>query len=269
MIKDITLGQFLPANSVIHKLDPRVKIVLTITLIVAVFVCGNFASLLLFAAFVITVMALTKIKISMYLRSIKALIPIIIFTSILNAIYVKTGDVLFHIWKLDVTTGGVERAVFMSARILLMIFCSSVLTYTTTPNDLTDAIERLLMPLKYIGLGNAVHIMAMMMTIALRFIPLLIEETDKIMNAQKARGADMESGSILKRVKAMIPILIPLFLSAIRRATDLAEAMECRCYNGGVGRQRLKQMKVSLSDIISLILCTLLIAGIIFLNIMF
>lgn len=269
MIKDITLGQFLPANSVVHKLDPRVKILLTIAFIVLVFVCNNFASLLLYAVAVILVMLLTKIKITMYLKSIKALIPIIIFTSILNAIYVKTGAVLFTVWKLTVTVDGVERAVFMSARILLMILCSSALTYTTTPNDLTDAIERLLSPLKYVGLGNTVHIMAMMMTIALRFIPLLIEETDKIMNAQKARGADMESGSILKRVKAMIPILIPLFLSAIRRATDLAEAMECRCYNGGVGRQRLKQMKIKTNDILSMVFCMFLILGIIVLNILF
>lgn len=267
MIKDITLGQYLPAESVIHRLDPRIKIILTVALIVLVFCCQNFASLLLFAFFVFATMAATKIRISMYLKSIKALIPIIIFTSILNAIYSTTGVVLFSFWKITITTGGIERAVFMSSRILLLILCSSILTYTTTPNDLTDAIERILSPLKFIGLGNAVHIMAMMMTIALRFIPLLIEETDKIMNAQKARGVDLENGSIVKKVKAMIPILIPLFLSAIRRATDLAEAMECRCYNGGEGRRRLKQLKLSARDVLALIICFVLLASIITLNI--
>ncbi len=269
MIKDITLGQYLPANSLIHKLDPRCKIVLILALIVLVFVCFNFASLLLFAAFIIVALLLTKIPLTMHLKSIKALIPIIIFTSVLNAIYVSTGEPLFKVFSLTITTGGVERAVFMSLRIILLILCTGILTFTTTPNDLTDAIERLLSPLKFVGLGNAVHVMAMMMTIALRFIPLLIEETDKIMSAQKARGADMESGGIVKRVKAMIPLLIPLFLSAIRRATELAEAMECRCYNGGEGRQRMKQMKLKLTDYSAFSIVLVLVGVIVALNILF
>lgn len=269
MMRDITFGQYMPTGSFIHRLDPRTKILITLSLIVFVFICNNFVSLGVFSAFVIIIMLFTKITPSAYLKSLKVLIPIIIFTSILNSIYITDGDVIFSVWKLNITTGGLERAAFMSIRIILLIFCSSVLTFTTTPNDLTDAIERLCTPLKIIGLGNAVHVMAMMMTIAMRFIPLLTEETDKIMSAQKARGADMESGGILKRIRAMIPILIPLFLSAVRRATDLAEAMECRCYTGGEGRKRMKQLRMSYLDIISLITALLLLAVILILNFLF
>lgn len=270
MMMDVALGQYLPAKSVIHSLDPRVKLALTFFyLIVVLFLCNNFYSLGLFALFIVIVMFLTKIKLSMYFKSMKTLIPIIIFTSVLNAVYVTTGTELFSFWIIKVTTGGVERALFMTLRIILLILCSSIMTFTTTPNDLTDAIERLLSPLKIIGLGNAIHIMAMMMTIALRFIPLLIEETDKIMSAQKARGADLESGGIIKRVKALIPILIPLFLSAVRRASDLAEAMECRCYNGGEGRKRMKQFRIKSGDVGTIVCSILLVASIIFLNICF
>ncbi len=269
MIRDITLGQYMPADSVIHKLDPRCKIIIVLALIISIFICLNFPALLLFTGCTIALIFLTKIPPLMQLKSIKALIPIIIFTSILNAIYVSTGKPLFKFFSLTITTGGIERAVFMSLRIILLILCTSILTYTTTPNDLTDAIERLLSPLRFVGLGYAVHVMAMMMTIALRFIPLLIEETDKIMSAQKARGADIESGGIVKRVKAMIPLLIPLFLSAIRRATELAEAMECRCYNGGEGRSRIKQMKFAVSDYCALVFTVLLICCIVTLNILF
>ncbi len=177
--------------------------------------------------------------------------------------YGSEGKVLFSFWRFTVNTGGVYRAVFMAMRILLLITVSSVLTYTTTPNDLTDAIETLLSPLKYIGLKNAVHTLAMMMTIALRFIPTLVEETDKIMNAQKARGADLENGKLTQRIKALIPILIPLLISAVRRAYELAEAMECRCYNGGEGRQRMKKLQFTSLDIIasavSVIFCGLII----------
>ena len=179
--------------------------------------------------------------------------------AIINLFYGNGGKVLVEVWVIEITTAGISKAVFMAFRILLLIFISSVLTYTTTPNDLTDAIESLLSPLKFIGLKNAVHTLAMMMTIALRFIPTLIEEAEKIMNAQKARGADLESGGLLDRVKALIPILIPLLLSSVRRAYELAEARECRCYNGGEGKTRMKQMRLSLVDFwvpfITVIIC--------------
>ena len=191
----------------------------------------------------------------MYLKNIKAILPILIFTALINSLYVKEGTVLFDKWIITITSGGIYKAVFMAVRITLLIIISSTLTYTTTPNDLTDAIERLCKPLKFIGLGSAVHILTMMMTIALRFIPTLIEETQKIMNAQKARGADIENGGFLSRIKALVPILIPLIILSVRRAYDLAEAMECRCYNGGIGKQRMKQLKLTLRDLFAVLVC--------------
>ena len=178
----------------------------------------------------------------------KAILPVLIFTAIINIFYGDGGTVLLEVWRFTITTSGLYRSFFMALRIALLIFVSSALTYTTTPNDLTDGIESLLSPLKFLGLKNAVHTLAMMMTIALRFIPTLIEEAEKIMNAQKARGADIESGGLISRVKALIPILIPLLISSVRRASELAEAMECRCYNGGEGRVRMKQLKYSIKD---------------------
>lgn len=263
MIRDITLGQYFVADSFVHKLDPRAKILLLIYIIVMIFTTQNILSLLLITLLSVLIMLASKIPLRMYLKNIKVIIPIIIFTAILNIFYTKTGVVLLSVWKIQVYSGGVLRALYMAVRVLLLILTSSVLTYTTTPNDLTDAIERLLKPLKYIGLGNAVHTMSMMMTIALRFIPTLIEETDKIMNAQRARGADMESGGLIQKVKALLPILIPLLLSAVRRAYELAEAMECRCYNGGVGRTRMKQLHLTAKDYLSFAMFTLFLAIII------
>lgn len=263
MIRDITLGQYFVADSFVHKIDPRAKILLLVYIIVMIFTTQNVLSLLLITFLSILIMLASKIPLRMYLKNIKVIIPIIIFTAILNVFYTNTGVLLLNVWKIQIYSGGVLRAVYMAVRVLLLILTSSVLTYTTTPNDLTDAIERLLKPLKYIGLGNAVHTMSMMMTIALRFIPTLIEETDKIMNAQKARGADMESGGLIKKVKALLPILIPLLLSAVRRAYELAEAMECRCYNGGVGRTRMKQLHLTVKDYISFAVFTLFLALII------
>ena len=203
----------------------------------------------------------------MYLKNIKAILPILIFTAIINSLYVKEGTVLFEKWIITITSGGIYKAAFMTVRIILLIIISSTLTYTTTPNDLTDAIERLCKPLKYIGLGSVIHMLTMMMTIALRFIPTLIEETQKIMNAQKARGADIESGGFLSRVKALIPILIPLIILSVRRAYDLAEAMECRCYNGGIGKQRMKQLHINLRDVFAVAICIIWAGGIITLRI--
>ncbi|MBQ2266349.1 MAG: energy-coupling factor transporter transmembrane protein EcfT [Clostridia bacterium] len=243
MLKDITFGQYFDSKSVIHKADPRIKILLLILIIVFIFLAKNFWGLGLAALFILITMLVSKIPVKMYFKNLKAILPILIFTSIINVFYGE-GDALFSIWKFEVTVGGLERAGFMALRIMLLIIASSTLTYATTPNDLTDGIESLLSPLRFIGLKTAVHTLAMMMTIALRFIPTLVEEAEKIMNAQKARGADLESGNLKEKVKALIPILIPLLFSAVRRAAELADAMECRCYNSGEGKTRMKQLKL-------------------------
>ena len=267
MLNDITFGQYFSGNSIVHKLDPRVKILLLIFLIVLVFVTGNLVSLGLVTLFTAIIMVATEIPFKLYFKNIKVIIPIIIFTAILNIFYTTTGVLLTEFWIIKIYSGGLLRATYMAVRVLLLILVSSVLTYTTTPNDLTDAIERLLKPLKFIGLGEAVHTMSMMMTIALRFIPTLIEETNKIMNAQKARGADLDSGGVITKIKALLPILIPLLISSVRRAYELAEAMECRCYNGGKGRTRMKQLYLRLHDYSSIIICIVLLASVILSNI--
>ncbi len=269
MLKDITFGQYFEGKSLLHKTDPRMKIVLMILLIVFIFISKNVFSLLLSALFVILMLLISRVPIKMYLKNLKAILPVLIFTALINIFYGEQGTVLLSFWKLTVTTDGLYRSFFMALRIVLLIFISSVLTYTTTPNDLTDAIESLLSPLKFIGLKSAVHTLAMMMTIALRFIPTLIEEAEKIMNAQKARGADLESGGLVQRVKALIPILIPLLISSVRRASELAEAMECRCYNGGEGKTRMKQMKLSAVDFYALFICITFSGAVIALNIIF
>ena len=263
MLKDITFGQYYDTKSLLHRTDPRIKILVMILLIVFIFLTGNYVSLALATLTVIGVLLVSKVPFKLYLKNMKAILPVLIFTGIINIFYGE-GEPIFELWIFSVTLDGISRAVFMALRIALLIFLSSSLTYTTTPNDLTDAIESLLSPLKYVGLKNAVHTLAMMMTIALRFIPTLIEEAEKIMNAQKARGADLESGGLLDRVKALIPILIPLLLSSVRRAYELAEAMECRCYNGGEGKTRMKQMRLSMLDFgvlfTSVIICGVILA---------
>lgn len=269
MLKDITFGQYIESGSVIHKLDARTKILLLILSIVFIFLAKNLISLAVFLIFTALVLIFSKIKISTYLKNLKAILPIIIFTAVLNLFYSDGSKELLTFWKISITEGGVYRSVFMSARIILLILISSVLTYTTTPNDLTDAIEKLLMPLKFIGLESGVHTIAMMMTIALRFIPTLVEETQKIMNAQKARGADLENGKFTEKIKALIPIIIPLLVSAARRAYELAEAMECRCYNGGKGRKRLKQMRFTLKDFFAVIISVAFFAMTVVSNIIF
>lgn len=249
MLKDITIGQYFPGKSVVHKLDPRFKIIITGIFIAMLFSADSFIALAVGIVFLIVSFLLSKIPFKLMLKSLKPIIPIIIFTSLLN-IFFLDGVVLFKLGFLKVTYEGLRTSAFMIIRIIALIMGSSLLTYTTSPITLTDAIERLLSPLKKIKLP--VHELAMMMTIALRFIPTLIEETDKIMSAQKARGADMESGSLLQRAKALTPILIPLFVSAFRRAEELAVAMECRCYQGGDGRTRLRQLKSSGEDYFAL-----------------
>ena len=260
MLKDITFGQYFPAQSVIHSMDARVKMVLVIALIVFIFLTGNVISLMIMTAAVFAVIGASHIPLRVYLKCLKPIIPIIILTSILNALYVSGGIVLVDFWVITITTQGLMTAAFMSVRIALLILASSLLTYTTSPTELTDAIERLLSPLNYIRLD--VHSLAMMMTIALRFVPTLVEETDKIMSAQKARGADLESGGLVQRVKALMPILIPLLISSFRRAAELADAMECRCYHGGKGRTRMKQMHMVGRDYVAILLAGLLLGAI-------
>lgn len=267
MLSDITFGQFIDTDSSIHRLDPRTKLLYLIAYIVLIFSAGNFLTLALLTLFLAVLIPLSKIPFKMYLKNIKTILPIIIITALLNMFYAGGGTVVFKWWVFTLTVGGIERAAFMSLRIILLILSSAILSYTTSPTSLTAAIESLLKPLSLLGLGNAVHTMAMTMTIALRFIPTLIEETQKIMNAQKARGADLESGGIIKRIKALLPILIPLLISSVRRAYELAEAMECRCYNGGSGRTKFRIMKFSARDCISVITVLVLTAGTVVLNI--
>lgn len=266
MIKDITLGQFFPGNSIIHRLDPRVKILLIVAFIVILFLTSNFISLTFMTVTVFAIMLLTKIPVKMYFKGLKSIIFILIFTSVLNIFY-GTGEPLWQFGFLKITLAGINRAIFVTVRIIALILTSSVLTYTTSPTDLTDALERLMKPLTIFHIK--VHEIAMMMTIALRFVPTLLEETDKIMNAQKSRGADMESGGIIKRVKAMVPILVPLFVSAFNRAYELAVAMECRCYRGGNGRTRMKTLHITKKDIVAILFSILILAVVILLNVMF
>lgn len=258
MLKDITIGQYFPGNSVIHRMDSRFKIVLDILYVVILFVANNFISLAVAGIFIIMAYGVSEIKPIMMVKSLKPLFPLILFTAILNLFFVKgTDEPLVTWWIITIYWEGVSTAIFMIVRIVCLIIGMSLLTYTTSPIVLTDAIERLLSPLKKIKLP--VHELAMMMTIALRFIPTLIEETDKIMSAQKARGADLDTGGLLKRAKALVPILIPLFVSAFKRANELAMAMECRCYRGGDGRTKLRQLKAQPIDyMISLLMLTVL-----------
>lgn len=268
MIKDITIGQFFPGNSVIHKLDPRMKLVLTFIYIIAIFICKNFLALTAMVLFLIVSVLLSKISLKLISKSIKPVLIIVLITSVLQMVYNTKGLVLLELGKLHITTGGIFTAVFTTVRIVALVTASSLLTYTTSPTLLTDAIERLFSPLKIFKIN--VHSIAMMMTIALRFIPTLIDEVDKIMSAQKSRGADLESGNIIQRGKALVPIFVPLFINSFSRAYELAFAMECRCYQGGEGRTRLKEMKLALRDYIALILiiavCAVIIASNLFIT---
>ena len=267
MLKDITIGQFFPGKSIVHKLDPRMKIILTALYIALLFTASNLYGLLVGVVFLIIVIPVSQIPMKMVLKGLKPIIPIFIFTTVLNLFFITGGEILVHWWIFKITSNGIQTTVFMIIRIICLIAGTSLLTYTTSPITLTDAIERLLSPLKKIKVP--VHELAMMMTIALRFIPTLIEETDKIMAAQKARGADIESGGLMKRAKALIPILIPLFVSAFRRAEELALAMECRCYHGGEGRTRLKQLKTALRDYIAFVITLIFLGLVITANIIF
>lgn len=242
MIRDITIGQYFPGSSPIHRMDPRAKIIFSLSYIILLFVANTVPAIMTGAVFALVCYLISRIPLSMIGKSLKPIVPIVIFTAVLNMFFVD-GNVLWQWGFLKITQEGLLMATLMASRIICLIAGTTLLTYTTSPIALTDGIERLLNPLKKIKMP--VHELAMMMTIALRFIPTLIEETDKIMSAQKARGADMESGGIMQRAKALVPILIPLFVSSFRRADELALAMECRCYRGGEGRTRMKQLKLT------------------------
>ena len=254
MLRDITIGQHFPGNSLVHRFDPRLKLVLTVAYIVLLFAASNPLGLTLSILFLGVMYKVAKIPVKMIGKSLKPILPIVLFTAVLNLFFVSgEGDPLVHFWFLSIYAEGVRYAVLMAVRVMALIAGTSLLTYTTSPIVLTDAIEQLLKPLG--KLHFPVHELAMMMSIALRFIPPLIEETDKIMNAQKARGAQLDTGKMTDRVKALVPVLIPLFISAFRRADELAMAMECRCYRGGTGRTRLKVLRCEKQDYIDLAVC--------------
>ncbi|MCR5182867.1 MAG: energy-coupling factor transporter transmembrane protein EcfT [Clostridia bacterium] len=251
MIRDITLGQYYPAESPIHRLDPRVKITATLLFIIELFIVDNFPGFAICAAVLGAVILVSRVPLKFIMRGMKPILFILFFTFALNIFMVK-GEVIWELGFLHITKEGIRIAVFMAVRLVLLIMGSSMLTLATKPLNLTDGMERMLSP--FAKLGFPAHEIAMMMTIALRFIPTLLEETDKIMKAQQARGADFESGNIIRRAKALIPVLVPLFVSAFRIAQDLAMAMEARCYRGGSGRTRLHEMKLKTRDIVAFIL---------------
>lgn len=263
MLKDITIGQYFPGNTAIHQMDPRTKIICVVLFIVALFTCKGLLGYLLALAFLVTAVRISKIHLKTILKGVKPLIIIITFTAILNMFYTP-GNELLHVWKFKITDAGLRNAVFMITRIIMLVTGTFLLTYTTSPITLTDGLERLLGPLKKVHVP--VHELAMIMSIALRFIPTLIEETDKIMSAQKARGADFETGNLLQKAKALIPVLVPLFVSAFRRADELATAMECRCYTGGNGRTRLSPLKWHRLDTLGVSCGCILLAGVIVLR---
>lgn len=266
-MKSIALGQYYPSNSVLHRLDPRIKIIIAILYIVCSFLCKNVISFAALAFVSVILILIGRIPLKIVFRGLRPILFVLVFTSLIN-VFMTSGDILLFEWKfIHIYAEGIYAAVFMIVRIAsLVIGTCMFMTYTTTPIDLTDGIEDLLSPLK--KLHVPVHEFAMMMTIALRFIPTLVEETDKIMTAQKARGADFSSGSLISRAKALIPVLIPLFVSAFNRASDLATAMECRCYHGGDGRTRMKVRHVRFVDFIPLMLIVLFGAGLVMLNIL-
>ena len=260
MMNDITIGQYFPGNSLLHKSDARMKIVLLLFMMISVFICKNYVSLAIAVVATAMLVIISRIKLKVILKGLKPLLFIILFTAVLNIFY-GTGKPIFQFWIFKITERGLNNALFMGTRIILLVIIGLMLTYTTTPTALTDAIESLLKPLKIFKAD--IHSLAMVMTIALRFIPILIEEVQKIMAAQKSRGADLESGGIVKRAKAIVPILIPLFVSSFRRADELADAMECRCYRGSEGRTKMKVMHLQIRDYFSLIAVIIYFAGII------
>ena len=261
MIRDITIGQYYPAKSAIHRLDPRVKIVSTLIFLVSLFVQNSLLGYLVATVFLAVIICLSKVPLKFILKGLKPIVILLLFTVLMNLFLNKGGETLVEFWIFTITENGLRVSVFMAIRLMYLVAGSSIMTFTTTPNALTDGIEKLLHPLNKIKVP--VHEVAMMMSIALRFIPILLEETDKIMKAQIARGADLESGNIFQRAKAMVPILVPLFVSAFRRANDLAMAMEARCYHGGDGRTKMKPLVYHTRDWIAYFVILLYLAAVI------
>ena len=248
MLKDITLGQFFPGDSLLHRLDPRTKIVLLFFFLAAIFIFDSPLAYAALTAFTAALIAVSRVPPLLMLKALKPLSWIIAFTFVIHLVSTP-GDAFFHVWLFDFTWQGAAKGFFIALRLVLLILLSALLTYTTSPLALTDALETLMQPAKRVGVPA--HEIAMMMTIALRFVPTLIEEADKIMKAQQARGADFTEGSVIERVKGFVPILVPLFISAFRRADDLALAMEARCYRGGVGRTQMKALRISSIDYVA------------------
>ena len=246
MIRDITIGQYYPAESRIHRLDPRVKIVCTLLFLVSLFIQNSLLGYLVATLFLGCVIKFSKVPVKYIVKGLKPVVILLLFTVVMNLFLTRGGSTLVHFGIFTITESGLRTSVFMAVRLIYLVMGSSIMTFTTSPNGLTDGLEKLLYPLNKINVP--VHEVAMMMSIALRFIPILLEETDKIMKAQMARGADFESGNIIQRAKAMVPILVPLFVSAFRRANDLAMAMEARCYHGGEGRTKMKPLKYKPGD---------------------
>ena len=264
MLKDITLGQYFPGNSPVHRLDPRTKLIFLVVYIVALFTAVSWLSYAVVLAFLASAIAISKIPLKSLVRGMKPLVLILVFTGVLNIFFTPGETKLVSFWVITITLEGLIRAFYMMLRILMLITGTFLLTYTTSPISLTDGLESLLGPLKVLRMP--VHELAMMMCIALRFIPTLIEETDKIMSAQKARGADFESGNLMTRVKALVPILVPLFISAFRRADELATAMECRCYQGGDGRTKMKLLRYKRLDYKAFTVSVVLLAAVVLLR---
>ncbi len=258
MLKDITLGQYFPGDTFIHRLDPRTKLIMSLEYIVLLFVARDYFSYGLLFAYLVLIIAVSKVRLKIILNGMKPILILVVLTALLNLFYTP-GNTVVSFWVLRITDAGIKNAFLMVIRIMMLIAGTFLLTYTTSPIDLTDGLEKLLNPLK--KFKAPVHELSMMMSIALRFIPTLIEETDKIMSAQKARGADFETGSIIQRAKALLPLLVPLFVSAFRRADELAVAMESRCYHGGQGRTKMKQLILRPQDYLTLALGVLLAAG--------
>ncbi len=270
MLNDVTFGQYYPTQSFVHRMDPRAKIVLVIAYIVAIFLANNFFGLAAVTLFLIIAVAFSRVPVGSVLRSVKMILFIIIFTAILNLFFYSSSSdlhILAQWWVITISWESIINMIFLAMRLFLLVLGTSVLTLTTTPVALTDGIESLLTPLKWIHFP--VHELALIMSIALRFIPTLIDETNRIISAQKARGANFETGGLIKRAKAMIPVLVPLLVSAFRRAEDLGDAMDARCYSGSKGRTKYKKLTFGWRDAVGLILLAGLITGVVFLNIYF
>lgn len=266
MLRDITLGQYFPGNTWMHRLDPRTKILLVMAIMISLFVCGSAPSYAVLAVYIFGLIALSKLRLRMVLQGLRPILAIIVFTAALKLFLTPGDDILWRAGPVSITLTGVQQAVLLAARLVLLIAAASLLTYTTSPIQLTDGLERLLSPLK--KLHVPIHEVSMMMSLALRFIPTLIEETDKIMSAQRARGANFDTGNLLNRAKALIPMLVPLFVSSLRRAEELATAMECRLYRGDVGRTRLRQLRFDRDDAVCLVSAVLILGGAIALQVL-